>query len=319
MQRPEPNGVERYEWNHCFLRPLSSATQVIVDCHTQMWDPEVRVCIEQMAPAFGTGRVISEAASAMAAGSPVDRAIVLGFKSCYLDAGIPNQHVADYVKRNGSRMVGFAGIDPRDPECLEELRSAHEDLHLKGITVSPAMQDYHPCDTLALRVYEDCARRALPILFQYNTSNPAAKLEYARPMLLDEVAREFPGLRIVVAHMGYPWVDETIVLLAKHKHVYAEVSGLLTQPWTAYNALLSAYQYGVIDKLLFGSDYPFQSPASCIEALYSVNQLSQGTNLGSIPREQLRGIVERDTLTLLGIETGRPAREARKQIIDVEE
>jgi predicted TIM-barrel fold metal-dependent hydrolase len=57
----------------------------------------------------------------------------------------------------------------------------------------------------------------------------------------------------------------------------------------------------VIDKLLFGSDFPYTDAADCIEALYSINQIAQGTNLPLIPREALRGIVERDTLALLGL------------------
>jgi uncharacterized protein len=79
------------------------------------------------------------------------------------------------------------------------------------------------------------------------------------------------------------------------------VSGLLSRPWQAYNALISAYQYGVIDKLLFGSDFPYTNATECIETLYSMNQLAQGTNLPVVPREALRGIVERDTLNLLGL------------------
>ena len=59
---------------------------------------------------------------------------------------------------------------------------------------------------------------------------------------------------------------------------------------------MSAYQHGVIDKLLFGSDFPYTSATECIEALYSINQIAQGTNLPVVPREALRGIVERDTL-----------------------
>jgi predicted TIM-barrel fold metal-dependent hydrolase len=93
--------------------------------------------------------------------------------------------------------------------------------------------------------------------------------------------------------------------------VYADVAGLLRQPWRCYNALLNAYEYGVIDKLLFGSDFPHRHPAACIEALYSINQFSSGTNLTAIPREQLRGIVERDALNLLGIE--KPQAETRKR------
>ena len=89
-------------------------------------------------------------------------------------------------------------------------------------------------------------------------------------------------------------------LLGKHPNVFADVSGLLSRPWQAYNALVAAYQYQVIDKLLFGSDFPYTTVADCIEALYSINQFAQGTNLPVVPRESLRGIVERDTLSLLG-------------------
>jgi predicted TIM-barrel fold metal-dependent hydrolase len=132
--------------------------------------------------------------------------------------------------------------------------------------------------------------------------NAQSKLEFGRPFLIDEVARSFPNLRIVIAQMGQPWIDESIVLLGKHEHVYADISGLFLRPWSGYNALVSAYQHGVSDKLLFGSDFPYTKPADCIEALFSINQLVQGTNLPVVPRETLRGIVERDALELLGLE-----------------
>jgi predicted TIM-barrel fold metal-dependent hydrolase len=128
-----------------------------------------------------------------------------------------------------------------------------------------------------------------------------SKLEFSRPYLFDDVARSFPNVRIVIAQLGQPWVDETIVMLGKHPNVFADVSGLLRRPWQAYNALVSAHQYQVIDKLLFGSDFPYTNATECIEALYSINQVAQGTNLPVVPREALRGIVERDTLGLLGL------------------
>jgi hypothetical protein len=101
--------------------------------------------------------------------------------------------------------------------------------------------------------------------------------------------------------MGQPWIDETICMLGKHPNVYADVSGLLMRPWQAYNVLVRAYEHQVIDKLLFGSDFPHMSVPDCIEALYSVNQIARGTNMPTVPREALRGIVERDTLSLLGL------------------
>jgi predicted TIM-barrel fold metal-dependent hydrolase len=273
---------------------------MIIDCHTQIWDSTARFGRAGQPYVAQAAGIDSE--RYLRAIDPVDRAIVLAFKSRYLDAEIPNRSVAEYVSRNSPKLIGFAGIDPTERDAVEEMRVAQEELGLKGITVSPSLQNFHPSDTRAMRIYEECCRRGMPIVFNQNQLDPAARMEFGRPFLIDEVAREFPELRMVIAHLGYPWIQETIVLLGKHKHVYADVAGLLRQPWQAYNALLSAHECGVMGKLLFGSNFPFRSPAACIETLYSVNRLSAGSNLPTIPREQLRGIVERDALRLLGIE-----------------
>ncbi|MGD8450991.1 MAG: amidohydrolase family protein [Phycisphaerae bacterium] len=274
---------------------------MIVDCHTQIWDQNARL-------GSNTPSIVrpADANRHLEAADPVDRAIVLAFKSRYLDAEIPNRFVADYVRRYSPKMLGFAGIDPTERDWREELRIAQEDLQLKGVVVSPAMQDFHPSDTLAMRLYEECARRGMPIVFDQQHRAPAAKMEYARPLLLDEVARSFPSLPIVISHLGYPWTAETTALLAKHERVYADIAGLHDQQWLTYTALLTAYEYGVMDKLLFASGFPQRAPAECIEALYSINQLAHGTNLKAVPREQLRGIVERDALRLLGLENTSP-------------
>ena len=173
------------------------------------------------------------------------------------------------------------------------MRAAKNDLRLRGITVSPANQDFHPADTRAMDVYAEAEGLEMPILIHPSGQfTEQSKLEFGRPYLFDEVARGFPNLRMVIAQLGQPWVDETICMLAKHPQVYADVSGLLSRPWQAYNALVSVYQHGVIDKLLFGSDFPYTSATECIETLYSINQLAQGTNLPLVPREALRGIVQ---------------------------
>jgi predicted TIM-barrel fold metal-dependent hydrolase len=232
----------------------------------------------------------------------VDKSIVLGFKSRYLRAEVPNKYVAEYVNRYPQKLIGFAGIDPTERGAVDEVRSAKIDLHLRGITISPANQDFHPSDSRAMRVYEEAEKLGMPILIHpHGPMTEQSKLEYSRPYLFDDVARTFPNARIVIAQLGQPWVDETIVMLGKHPNVFADVSGLLRRPWQAYNALVSAYQYQVIDKLLFGSDFPYTSATECIESLYSINQVAQGTNLPVVPREALRGIVERDTLNLLGL------------------
>jgi predicted TIM-barrel fold metal-dependent hydrolase len=129
-------------------------------------------------------------------------------------------------------------------------------------------------------------------------------MEYARPYLFDEVARSFPKLKIILAHCGHPWIDETLTLVGKHAGVYAELSNVISRSWQLYNVLLMAHQVGVIDRLLFGSDFPYFTPQEAIETMYSLNRFTQGTNLPSVPREKLRAIVERDALDALGLSPG---------------
>jgi predicted TIM-barrel fold metal-dependent hydrolase len=291
---------------------------MIVDCHTHIWQTPEQLGQAELGSALqprrgpsgrplpnrGAWRYVPAADPDfhMAQATAADKVIVLGFKSRYMKAEIPNRFVADYVNRFPHKLIGFAGIDPTERGAEKEVESAKVDLRLSGITVSPANQDFHPTDTRALAVYAEAERHNMPVLIHAgNQYTEHSKLEYARPYLFDEVARTFPKLRIIIAQLGQPWVDETICLLAKHQNVFADVSGLLTRQWQAYNALISAHQAGVIEKLLFGSDFPYRNVTDCIESLYNINQLAQGTNLPLVPREALRGIIERDALSLLGL------------------
>ena len=288
---------------------------MIVDCFTHIWESDQQLgrCVptrEHRSEALGDGFSIHGAGPSRhwAAAEPVDVTIVLGFTSQYLGAEIPNDQVAAHASQHPDRLIGFAGIDPSNPkQAIAELHRSLNEHGMPGVTVAPAAQDFHPSNSQAMLVYAEAAQCGLPIIFHTGVYlAAAAKLEYARPVLLDEVACELPDLKIVIAHMGYPWTSETNMLLAKHKNVYAEISGLLLQPWQAYQALLSTYQCGVMGKLLFGSGFPSAAASYCIEALYSINHIAVGTNLPTIPREHLRGIVERDALALLGIADRRP-------------
>ncbi len=284
---------------------------MIVDCHTHLWESPAQLGQAASGHAVSTRPRPARADRVpdatpeqhQLACRPVDKAIVLGFRSAYLQADVPNDFVADYVRAHSNRMIGFAGVDPSEPlEAIEEIQRAHDELGFKGIAVAPPAQDFHPSSTGALRVLAEAARLEMPVLFHQGTCPAVAtKMAYGRPFLLDEVARELPGLTIIVAHMGHPWVDECIALLAKQPNVYADISRLVRRPWCAYNALLSAHEFGVMGKLLFGSGFPFASAAGAIESLYSINQISHGTSLPMIPREQLRAVVECNALDLLGI------------------
>jgi hypothetical protein len=154
-----------------------------------------------------------------------------------------------------------------------------------------------------MQFYESACELGLPVFFHNGgVIRPNAVLDYAQPYLLDEVARTFPALRIVVGTMGMPFVEQTLSLAAKHENVYADLTIEPDKVWQVYNMVVAAHEHGVMDKLLFGSGYPAGNVPRCMETLLGFNKLLADTNLPTVPRGAIQNIIERDTLRLLGIE-----------------
>ena len=190
----------------------------------------------------------------------VDRAVVLAFNAPAAGFVVPNDYVASYVARDPARLIGFGAVDPSDRSAIDELERMQSDLGLVGCKLGPIYQNVDPLGPDFLRVCEALERLELPMLIHQGTTFArAGSLLQARPILLDEIALRYPKLKIVIAHVGHPWFDEAIAVVRRHPHVYADISGLVTRRWLLYQALVSAIEYRVEHKLLFGTDYPFFS------------------------------------------------------------
>lgn len=232
----------------------------------------------------------------------VDVAVVHGFRSAMLGAHIPSEHIADLISRHPNSMVGIAGIDPLATGSQNEIHRIIE-MGLSGITVSPSMQGLHPTHSAAMRIYEACEERGLPVMVSRPEIPLASSvMEFDRPGNWDEVARNFPNLKIVIGGLGFPWIDETLALLQKHENLFADLSIVVSRPWQVRTALLNAHSLGVLDQILFASGWPATTPAHAIETLYSLNTFNQGNPQPSVPRSEIRKIIERDSLSALGIE-----------------
>ena len=282
---------------------------MIIDCHSHIWPNRSGLGRAEgfscLAPPESDQ---ADAEQHKIASSPADVILVLGFVSNMLNAEIPNDFIRDYVATAPNRLIGFAGIDPVGPKKpAEELVRLHRQDNFAGVAISPACQGFHPCHTKAMSLYQAAADAGLPVYFLCGDTLPdSAMLEYACPTALDEVARSFPELKIVISHLGFPWVEQTIALLAKHPNIFADIAGLTDKQWQAYRTLTLAHEYGVIDKLFFASDFPNHTVKSAAESLYNLNKISLEAVLPAVPREQLRGIVERDSLALLNLKTTEP-------------
>jgi len=213
-----------------------------------------------------------------------------------------NDTVATFARAFPDKLIGFMSVHPSEPNVVEEMERCVHDLGLKGLKLGPNYQKFDPVGKDAFLVYETAQRLGLPIVFHQGTSPVrAAPLRYAHPLAMDEIAMAFPELRVVMAHLGHPWQIDTFMVIRKHPHIYADISSQFFRPWSQYQALRLATEWGVLDKLVFGSDYSTATPQETIEGLLSVNRVVEGTGLPRVPEEALHRIIERDTLALLSL------------------
>jgi len=258
---------------------------MIVDCHTHINCATKDVDVSEL----------------LAAAETVDICIVLAASEGSNEDA--NKKVSDYVGKHKEKMTGFAVVEPtEDKISVKNLAALTDKLGLKGMVLYCSQCGFHPAHSKAMKFYESAQELGLPVFFHNGGAlGPEAVLDYAQPYLLDEVAREFNDLKIVIGTMGSPFVEQTLSMVAKHKNVFADLTIKPSNVWQVYNTVTAAHECGVMDKLLFGSGFPFGKAKECIETLLSFNKLLADTNLPTVPRGNIQNIIERDTLEVLGI------------------
>jgi len=213
-----------------------------------------------------------------------------------------NESTAEFVAAAPDRRIGFMSVDPQNPRALAEVERCRFDLNLRGIKLAPNYQRFDPLGEPARKLFALASKLGLPIMIHQGASPiREAELRYAHPLLMDEIAIAFPDLRIVLAHMGHPWQRDTIVTIRKHPNLYADVSALVFRPWSLYEALRLATEWGTTHKLLLGSDFPLATTSETIDGLRGVNTILEGTRLPVVPPELIEGIIHADSLDALGI------------------
>ena len=236
---------------------------MMVDVHTHVWECPCHIgerFIDDARRTAGEGYkdIHVDLDKHWEAMQAVDRAVVLGFRARHVGVLVPNEYVAEYVARHPEKLIGFCSVDPQDPDAVEQLDDCVQRLKLQGLKMGPIYQNVAPGDSRFRRIMKRAEELRIPMLIHQGTTFcENVSLEIANPIQLQPLAHEFPNLRMVIAHLGHPWIDETLVLIRKHPNLYSDISALYYRPWQFYNALVSAMEYGVLDRLLLGSDYPF--------------------------------------------------------------
>jgi predicted TIM-barrel fold metal-dependent hydrolase len=194
------------------------------------------------------------------------------------------------------------GLDPAAPDALAEVEYCHRELGLRGIKLYPVLAGFDPTDRQLGPFFALAEQLGLPILWHMGATPVATgRLRLSYPLLLDDVAVEFPRLRMIIAHMGHPWLRETALVVRKNPNVFADISGLWFRPAQGVDAFTVAQEWGITGKLLFGSDYPLWTPAEAVAGLRSLAERAGTPNVQSRIDAHVDALLERDTLALLGL------------------
>lgn len=187
-----------------------------------------------------------------------------------------NDWIAAFTRDHRDRLVPVGSVNPLHERDVRAEIDRVLDLGIGLIKIHPPHQLFSPnayrgeLPHLA-EIYRQCESRAVPVMFHTGTSIfPRARNVYADPMAIDDVAIDFPKLRIILAHAGRPLYGETaFFLVRRHANVHVDLSGIPPKALLRYVPRLA----DIADKALWGTDWPspgVMSPSANVAAFRSL-------------------------------------------------
>jgi len=233
---------------------------MIIDCHVHINQYELIENITSLEKRL-------EALQTEMISNNVDYAIILS--SYKINEQRPSIYkIIDSVKKydNLGVAAGFS-LDNHTDEDLKKYRKLIKDGFIKALKIYAGYEHYYPFDEKYQKVYDVCVEHDIPVMIHTgDTFSEKAKLRYARPLHLDEVAVDNPELKIVMCHVGNPWIQDAQEVIYKNKNVYADISGLVVGDFDHYfekimrDKVAELINYaGEPRYLMYGTDWPISS------------------------------------------------------------
>lgn len=224
-------------------------------------------------------------------------------EDCSYDTKTPaisNDEIAGLVSYDPDFFLGFASADPRNPDAEEELKRAFKDLGLKGLFINTARLHMYPYDERLIPLYDICRAFCKPMIFHAGlTLENNAFSRYSRPADFEEILYRYPEVPVCLAHVGWPWVQETAALLLKYPNCYTNTALMsFDGPYQLYRKVFLEdmgelwIEHNISHKIMFGSDSPRIRPVRSKRGLDSLGFSS----------ETLEKIYYKNALEFLGTE-----------------
>ena len=179
---------------------------------------------------------------------------------------LSSEEIATKAVEHSDVLIPFGSVDPWDAHAVQRARRLVTEYGVRGFKFHPSLQAFEPNDRQFYPLYETLQELGVVALFHTGQTGIGAglpggrgiKTRYSDPMLLDDVAADFPGLDIIMAHPSVPWVDAQISIATHKSNVHIDLSGW--SPKYFPPQLVHAAGRMLKHKVLFGSDYPVLSP-----------------------------------------------------------
>jgi hypothetical protein len=177
---------------------------------------------------------------------------------------ISNQQIADIVSKHPDRLIGVASVSLDDRNAAAMLEHAVTHHHFKALRVIPWVWNRPPNHPSYRPLFAKCVELGIPYCTQVGHTGPRMPSEPGRPIpYVDEVALQFPELKIVCGHIGHPWTDEMISLAWKYENVFIDTSAYLPRYYPP-QLIHFMNTYGQ-NKVLFGTNFPMLSFKDCVD------------------------------------------------------
>jgi predicted TIM-barrel fold metal-dependent hydrolase len=201
--------------------------------------------------------------------SGVDKVVLL--TACWKNQPVRprNQAVAELLRQYPQRFIGFASFDPNTgQQAVEEIEYAVNELGFSGVKSVAQNVEIFYNDPRCYPIYERVQELRIPILFHTGPAFLHTETKFGDSTTIDDVALEFPQMKIVLAHMGMHRYLDAHALLVRHANVYADLSFWPLHPSYRHLIPWSMLEQTVPDKILLGSDFPVgQTPGEAIQAV----------------------------------------------------
>ena len=178
-------------------------------------------------------------------------------------AHMPTDYIAGLIETHPNRFSGMIGVDPsKIMESLAEVEHAVRNLGFVGAHLYPHWFDEAPDAAKYYPFYAKCCELDVPIQMQVGhclVYNPHRRLpSVGHPICLDRIAMDFPDLKLIGIHIGYPWYEEMISVAWKHANVYIGLDAYAPKYWPeATRHYMNSFGR---DKVIFGTDWPVVDP-----------------------------------------------------------